>query len=209
MALKRNKSTQPLDSPDRGLQALLDFTQDRGWTNASTVRALDRQLIAAASSGMLGTVSDLAPSERATLADQVRVGLEAFTTTGHWSPPINSKLVVNDIVVWNPAAQGFNAAPGLRLDISGPWPTTFWITVGQLIAAAGSRLRRCPQCARVFVRAGRGEYCSTACAGRYRAAQHYQRHRDRILDRRHERYAARVHQQQPRAKVQKRSGRQK
>jgi hypothetical protein len=70
------------------------------------------------------------------------------------------------------------------------WPDTFWFSVRRLLKLFAQRLRRCPapggktQCGRLFVRTGRGKFCSTKCANRARSREWYHKNLERARQRR-------------------------
>jgi hypothetical protein len=138
--------------------------------------------------------------ERVEIALQVKYGFQHFVDSGHRSwrwirvgPPLQLEQL--EIVQW--------PRGGLRMMFHGPWPTGFWLSVASALEIAGDLLQRCPRrvCRRLFVKRGKQTHCSTACNNRDRSERHYRSNRDKILDRRHQRYVDKVRQEHAKARV--------
>ncbi len=72
------------------------------------------------------------------------------------------------------------------------WPALLWNALCDLIEECGPRLRRCPQCKKLFLRTKRQAYCSKPCSQRVRSEKFYFAHREDIKEKRRRAYASKV-----------------
>jgi hypothetical protein len=80
-------------------------------------------------------------------------------------------------------------------------PGAFWFAVVEVLRLAGSLVRRCAHCPKLYVRSGRMDYCSQACSQRARSAKWYAAHRKVALDRKHQAYKRKAKLRQRGAKA--------
>ena len=83
------------------------------------------------------------------------------------------------------------------------WPALLWNALCDLIEECGPRLRRCPQCKKLFLRTKRQAYCSNPCSQRVRSEKFYFAHREDIKEKRRRAYASKV-EARSRGKVRRR-----
>ena len=84
------------------------------------------------------------------------------------------------------------------------YPGAFWFAVVEVLRLAGSLVRRCAHCPKLYVRSGRMDYCSQACSQRARSAKWYAAHQKEALERKHQAYKRKAKLRQRRAKVARR-----
>jgi hypothetical protein len=171
------------------LEVVIAWTQSRGHLSSHTIwKLLTRALTA---------------QQREHLRLEVLAALTQFVDTRSWTGPT---LRAVQPVVWHDG-QG-----RVHLNFEGvdDWRDGFWVAFAEILAKAGSHLRRCSApirqsvCGRVFVSDRRALYCSARCAQRLRSREHYAAHRLEISDRRHRSYAAKRRRENPHLKVQRR-----
>lgn len=81
------------------------------------------------------------------------------------------------------------------------WKDSFWLGVIALLEVYGERIRRCLDCAQLFLRQKRQQYCSPQCSQRVRSARYYEAHAPQERDRRHAAYVEARRRQYPHVKV--------
>jgi predicted RNA-binding Zn ribbon-like protein len=186
------------------LRAVVAFAlaPDGGNDERRATWELDRVLMIPVPQMVMARLQDMPDAERAVLRAALRSSLLGYVTRGRktWRAPLTAPLAVTEIEVWK-------RDDGRReLNFDGPAPAAFWFAVAVLVQDAGDHLSRCERCGRLFVRERlrRGDFCSRACGQRQRAADYYARHREQVLDRRHQRHERAIKQQYPKAKVARR-----
>lgn len=139
-------------------------------------------------------LADRSPAERADIGLLVKYSFQKFVESGHrrWSwTNVGGPLQLEKVEI-HPWPTG-----GVRMMFDGPWPTGFWLSVASALELAGDLLQRCRGCGRMFVKAGKRTYHSRQCGQRLRSARSYRKNRKRILEQRHDKYAAKVREKHP------------
>ena len=154
--------------------------------------------------GGLG-LQDVLPDARENVQRELRESLERLLSPGtrYWSlPPAVGALQVDRIYVERVGMKGRE----FLATWEGPWPASFWFTVATVLEHGADLLRRCarPDCATVFVRTRRQNYCSMKCSQRVRSRKNYGLRREEILEARHRAYVRQQKKAHPNAKVARR-----
>ena len=197
---KRNKTVMPETSvriQATLLSDLLEFAHGKSSDARHGIpRMLDYSLVTRGES-TTGSVSLKwqPPAEVEEVRRVLAISIRQFLRDEAWTAPHSMTLRP---CVWR------ERSGSLRLDYSaGSWQATFWVIFAQALQAAGNRLRTCPDqaCGRIFVRMGRRDHCSTACAQRIRSRRFYEQNRNEVLASRHGAYVRRRRRVHAKAKV--------
>jgi hypothetical protein len=142
-------------------------------------------LLVDSTSNLATDVPVLSIDDLRALQPRLREGLTALFPSEAWQPPLqwDPKFAIESIEI----ARGTHEF-GLIYVVA--WPGAFWFAAVKLLEHHGTSVERCQRCARLYVRTKRQTFCSAACAQRARSQKWYARHRDDVLDRRHETYRA-------------------
>jgi hypothetical protein len=117
--------------------------------------------------------------------NKVRHALRRLADDRRWELPLPDHVYV--------LSEKGQFVPVPRVDGTKPSDLRSWFygAVLGLLTALGPRLRVCANdaCQKLFLQHRRQAYCGRICSGRVRQRRQYQRHRDRLRDRKHETYA--------------------
>ncbi len=139
----------------------------------------------------------LTPQRTARLQSEVRNGFDRLLNGQQWVLPslrLHRILVRTDP---NGKIQGGHAGGNFR--------DQFLMATADLLEKVGDRIKRCPECGRLFGAVRRQAYCSPRCSLRVRTRRYRNKHRDALRAKRRARYAAMIRVTHgPRVKVQAR-----
>jgi hypothetical protein len=187
---------------EEALQALIDMVRSPAAELGSLRKRLDRAMTSAALLGGLintwrsstiprFTRDSISDEDLERLQSEVATALQTFHEQNYWRAPIALDGV--SLSVWRHA----DGQVSEQYEGSIEWRGAFWLTFARVLQHAADRLRRCPECKRMFFRNGRREFCP-GCGGRSRARTFYRKHRDELLERRHAQRLERLQRQQKR-----------
>jgi predicted RNA-binding Zn ribbon-like protein len=115
------------------------------------------------------------PEPAALLQQRLRAMLETFVRTRRVHATLDSRVLAGQALDVELALDQERGGPALNGSRGSFVATRLFAVAVALASTAGSRVRRCPdsKCARFFLRVGKMEYCSEACARRVYARKWY------------------------------------
>ena len=199
----------PRDFCVAGARALLIFVTTDGRVPRNVARALGWQLNSAIAArfGVATVVDDMAgvmPDELQRIQEQVRAAIAAVRRGDAFIPIVEARPVESIEV-------GISRDSSSRRRLHASWllpdrRVAFWMGVAVALEQAGDLIHECQRqdCHTLYVRLRGQKYCSTACSQRDRSARHYEKHRDEVLERRHDAYVQSKRRKQKHARVARR-----
>jgi hypothetical protein len=186
----------PLANERATIQMLMRFAYAKGKGVDEATESISRRLPAVGHGLGFKGPARIPPEERADTQAALRACFGQLVSGAPftWAPPVNT-IEITYIGIERTAHGTVERNCALAS------PGAFWFAVVEVLRLAGSLVRRCAHCPKLYVRSGRMDYCSQACSQRARSAKWYAAHRKVALDRKHHAYRRKLKLRQRGAKA--------